>query len=259
MELEPALKPIESQITGATYTDADESGDARKFTQNLAAWCATQGVSFKTGTTIKGLDFQGDRITGVRVIEEGRHETLRADAYVLAMGSFSPIIAKPLGLNLMIYPAKGYSATVPVKNPEAAFFVSLTDDEYKLVFSRLGDRLRIAGTAELNGYSTELNDVRCQAIIRRCRQIFPEAGVWEEAEFWTGLRPATPLKRPLYRWHPLQQPLPEHRSRYVGLDPCLWLWGCAVRHCLGPCARGGLRLLWPQGFAGKIGVPAFQS
>lgn len=106
VELEPALKPIESQITGATYTDADESGDARKFTQNLAAWCATQGVSFKTGTTIKGLDFQGDEITGVRVIEEGRHQTLRADAYVLAMGSFSPILAKPLGLNLMVYPAK---------------------------------------------------------------------------------------------------------------------------------------------------------
>ncbi|NBY13668.1 MAG: D-amino acid dehydrogenase [Betaproteobacteria bacterium] len=196
VQLEPALKPIEHQIAGATFTDADESGDARKFTQNLAAWCETQGMKVKTGTTIKGLDVEAGRISGVRVIEEGLHHTLSADAYVLAMGSFSPQIAAPLGLNLLIYPAKGYSATVPVKNPQAAYSVSLTDDEYKLVFSRLGDRLRIAGTAELNGYSNELNAVRCQAIIRRCKQIFPEAGRWEEAEFWTGLRPATPSNLP---------------------------------------------------------------
>ncbi|MGA0013861.1 MAG: D-amino acid dehydrogenase [Burkholderiaceae bacterium] len=259
VELEPALKPIESQITGATYTDADESGDARKFTQNLAAWCATQGVSFKTGTTIKGLDFQGDRITGVRVVEEGRHESLRADAYVLAMGSFSPIVAKPLGLNLMIYPAKGYSATVPVKNPEAAFSVSLTDDEYKLVFSRLGDRLRIAGTAELNGYSTELNDVRCQAIIRRCRQIFPEAGVWEEAEFWTGLRPATPSNVPYIGG-----------TRYsnlflnTGHGTLGWTHACGSGAALADIVSGRVpevdfAFCGPKASPVKSGVPAFQS
>ena len=126
---------------------------------------------------------------------------LRADAYVMAMGSFSPLYADALGLRLPIYPAKGYSVTLPVKDASKAYQVSLTDDEYKLVFSRLtgphGDRLRIAGTAELNGYDRDLNRVRCEAIVRRVEQLFPGAGHLDQASFWTGLRPATPSNVPL--------------------------------------------------------------
>ncbi len=201
VRLEPALAPIADQIKGATFTDADESGDARKFTQGLARWLQNQGVEFATGTTVQGINAEGGKISGVRAIREGRHQVLTADAYVLSAGSFSPLLAKPLGIHLPVYPAKGYSATVPVNNEAAAHQVSLTDDEYKLVFSRLGNRLRIAGTAELGGqgggYGTELNPVRCRALIRRAREIMPEAGHWEQAEFWTGLRPATPSNVPL--------------------------------------------------------------
>ncbi|MEE2763476.1 MAG: D-amino acid dehydrogenase [Pseudomonadota bacterium] len=196
IELEPALKPIRDRIAGATYTSEDESGDARKFTQQLAQKCAEAGVSFHYGTDILGFERAGDRILGVHTLRDGVHSTLRGDAYVLSLGSFSAPLARTIGLTLDIYPAKGYSITVPVNNPDAAFNVSLTDDEYKLVYSRLGDRLRVAGTAELNGYSRELNQTRCRAIVRRTAEIMPEAGHWDQAQFWTGLRPATPSNVP---------------------------------------------------------------
>ncbi len=196
VELEPALAPVRDRIAGATYTPEDESGDARRFTQNLAARCAEAGVEFRYGTEVLGFDHARDRILGVNILKDGHHETLRADSYVLSLGSFSAILARKLGIFLNIYPAKGYSITVPVKDEAAAFKVSLTDDEYKLVFSRLGDRIRVAGTAELNGYSRELNPTRCRAIVRRSAEIMPDAARWDEAEFWTGLRPATPSNVP---------------------------------------------------------------
>ena len=196
VELEPALKPIRNRIAGATYTSEDESGDARMFTQNLAKRCAKAGVEFRYGTEILGFERAGERVLGIQTLRDGHHETLRADAYVLSMGSFSAALASQLGIVLNIYPAKGYSITVPVKNEEAAFNVSLTDDEYKLVYSRLGDRMRVAGTAELNGYSRKLNYTRCRAIVRRTAEVMPEAGYWDQAEFWTGLRPATPSNVP---------------------------------------------------------------
>ena len=196
VELEPALKPIRNRIAGATYTSEDESGDARMFTQNLAKRCAEAGVEFRYGTEILSFERAGERVLGIQTLRDGHHETLRADAYVLSMGSFSAALASQLGIFLNIYPAKGYSISVPVKNEEAAFNVSLTDDEYKLVYSRLGDRMRVAGTAELNGYSRKLNYTRCRAIVRRTAEVMPEAGYWDQAEFWTGLRPATPSNVP---------------------------------------------------------------
>ncbi len=196
LELEPALREIHHRIVGATYTADDESGDARKFTQALARHCANAGAEFLYGTEVLGFDKSGDRILGVQTLTEGQHQILRADSYVLSLGSFSAVLARRLGLFLNIYPAKGYSATVPVKNPEAAPRVSLTDDEYKLVYSRLGDRIRIAGTAELNGYTRNLDFIRCRALVRRAAEIMPAAGSWEQAEFWTGLRPTTPSNVP---------------------------------------------------------------
>lgn len=196
VRLEPSLKGIERQIAGATYTEADESGDARKFTRELASLAAEAGAEFRFGTQVVGLDRLGDKVDGVRVIVDGGHQVIKGDAYVLSLGSFSPLIARPLGVHLNIYPAKGYSVTVPVKQEESAYQVSLTDDEFKLVYSRLGNRLRIAGTAELNGYGVDLNRKRCQAIVRRASEIFPQGGDWQQAEFWTGLRPTTPSNVP---------------------------------------------------------------
>lgn len=128
---------------------------------------------------------------------EGRFQHIRGDAYVLTLGATSPLIADPLGIRLPIYPAEGYSVTLPVKDESKAHQVSLTDDEFKLVYSRLGDRLQIAGTTELNGYDRDLNRMRCEAMVRRVEDIFPGAGDSIQAQFWTGLRPATHSNVPL--------------------------------------------------------------
>jgi D-amino-acid dehydrogenase len=198
LAIEPALAAARSKIVGATYTATDESGDAHKFTRELAAMAAARGVRFRYGHTIEAIGTAGDQVVGVMVNGGmGPDEQLTADAYVVALGSYSPLLTGPIGVYLPVYPAKGYSASVPVARPDLAPTVSLTDDSAKIVFSRLGDRVRIAGTAELSGYDTDLNAVRCEALIRRGREIFPEALDYECATFWTGLRPSTPSNVPI--------------------------------------------------------------
>jgi D-amino-acid dehydrogenase len=210
MKLEPSLAHIRPQLAGATYTAEDESGDANQFARQLVKLCEAAGVKFLMSHTITALRTTGAgaaaKIDHVEATDnEGRFRKLSADSYVLAMGSLSPLYAQPLGIHLPIYPAKGYSVTMPVKDASKAHQVSLTDDEFKLVFSRLtpqdgdprGDRLRIAGTAELNGYDRDLNRIRCEAIVRRVEQLFPGAGDTTQASYWTGLRPATPSNVPI--------------------------------------------------------------
>lgn len=201
IRIEPSLASMRDKIVGGDFTATDESGDVYKFTTGLAAKAAEAGVNFSFNTTVTRLLTEGSgeatRITGVEMIDAaGRHQVLRADAFVLAMGSFSVELVKPLGIDLMIYPGKGYSATYQVTNPERAPTVSLTDDGYKLVISRLGDRLRVAGTCEINGYTRELNMTRCDAITRRTRELFPDACDYENPVYWTGLRPLTPSNVP---------------------------------------------------------------
>ncbi|TMH33704.1 MAG: D-amino acid dehydrogenase [Betaproteobacteria bacterium] len=191
VEIEPALKGV--PLAGGSYSATDESGDAHKFTRALAALCAQRGVQLRAAR-IAALQAQGGRIAGVRL--EHATDVLRADAYLVCLGSYSPLYLRPLGIRLAIYPLKGYSVTLPVADASRAYTVSLTDDEHKLVFSRLGERLRIAGTAELNGYNTELNEVRCRAILRRALELFPAAGDPARVQYWTGLRPATPSNVP---------------------------------------------------------------
>jgi len=196
--IEPALGSARARIVGATYTPTDESGDAHKFTVNLAKMAEAKGARFLYNRAIQAAAAHGGRVTGIVVKHgEGGDATLVADAYVVALGSYSPLLTGPIGLYLPIYPAKGYSASVPVTDPAAAPTVSLTDDSAKIVFSRLGECLRVAGTAELSGYSTDLNPVRCEALVRRAREIFPGAGDYDNATFWAGLRPSTPSNVPL--------------------------------------------------------------
>ena len=198
VRIEPALRHMRPQLAGATFTAEDESGDANSFARALAANCVADGVEFLMSHNITALRADGGRLEHVEVTDaEGRFQRLRGDAFVVALGSFSPLLTASLGIQLPIYPAKGYSVTMPVQDESMAHQVSLTDDEYKLVFSRLGDRLRIAGTAELNGYNRDLNQVRCEAIVRRVEELFPGAGDTTRAEFWAGLRPATPSNVPL--------------------------------------------------------------
>ena len=198
LQVEPALKAFGDHIHGGTYTPSDESGDARVFTQKLAALCAQRGAKFLYEHDILGLDKAGSKITGVRVRDRAtlRGTTLTSDHVVAAAGSFTAPLLRPLGVWLNIYPAKGYSATMRLKRPEDASTVSLLDDTRKIAISRLGDHIRVAGTAEMAGYDTSIDGatsrVRCAALVRRYEELFPGVADTSEPNFWAGLRPSTP-------------------------------------------------------------------
>jgi len=190
---EPALAAIAPTLAGGIFTPGDESGDAHLFTRELAKRAAARGVRFHWGVTVQALHHQGDRITGLDT-NAGRFE---ADAYVLAAACASRALARPLGLHLPIIPAKGYSITAAVTDPARAPVVSITDDEHKIVISRLGERLRVAGTAEMTGEDLTLTPARVATVRARAQALFPGAADYDQAEPWTGLRPATPDGVPL--------------------------------------------------------------
>ena len=195
--IEPALRQARQRLVGASLAPADESGDAFKFTSRLAELATRRGVEFRYAATVTRLVATGDSIAGIEVRDRaGKSSSLSADAYLIALGSYSPALLRPFGVDLMVYPAKGYSVTFPVEYPDLAYSVSLTDDARKLVFTRLGERLRIAGTAEVGSNDTQLNSVRCEAIVRRVFELFPGIAKAEKAEFWAGLRPSTPSNVP---------------------------------------------------------------
>jgi len=196
--IEPALEQCRDRLVGGVYSARDESGDARTFTEELAHRAAAGGATFRWGTTVVSLAVAGDVVRGVRCTREAlRAEVLSADAYVVALGSYSAGLLRPVGVPCRVYPVKGYSATIAVGAHRGAPVVSLTDPAHKIVTTRLGERLRVAGTAELSGYGTELNAVRCEALVRRTFDLFPDAGERDDVQFWTGLRPATPSNVPL--------------------------------------------------------------
>ena len=196
--IEPALNHIRDRLAGATFAPTDESGDAHAFTQNLAALCGAKGVAFKYGAMVEAIETGDGKVSGVRLRHSTGHtETDSADVYVCAMGSYSYLMLKPIGITIPVYPAKGYSATLSTAGFDGAPTVSLTDEAMKIVFSRLGDRLRIAGTAELDGYSTGLSMIRTEALVKRARELFPNAADYDHPVYWTGLRPATPSNCPL--------------------------------------------------------------
>jgi len=193
--LEPALAHSLEPVLGGVYEPRDESGDAFKFTVRLAQLGAQKGVRIRHGVGVEAIESSGDQVVAVRAGEE----RIRADAYLVSLGSYSPLILQPLGIHIPVYPLKGYSVTLRLGPTEAAAAptVSLTDEAVKIVISRLGNRLRAAGTAELTGYDTTINAARCAAILKRIRTLFPGLRAISTVDNWTGLRPATPNNIPV--------------------------------------------------------------
>ena len=233
--IEPALKATRPILVGGDFTADDESGDAHKFTARLASLCLERGVGFSFGTTIEKLRLSGGRIAGVQIRSAQGSETLTADAYVVALGSYTPLVLRPVGVRLPVYPAKGYSATVSLSESSVAPMVAMTDDGHKLVFSRLGRRLRIAGTAEFNGYNTELNAVRCNALMERTHQLFPELNPVGAPEFWSGLRPSTPSNVPFVGRTTLPNLFVNTGHGTLG-----WTMACGSGKCLADMISGRL-------------------
>jgi len=202
LKVEPALAAFGPNIHGGTFTPSDESGDARVFTQELARKCAERGVQFLWEHDVLGFEQAGGQISGVQLgsQQSGRRFVQTADQFVAAMGSFTAPLLRPLGLRLDIYPAKGYSATLNLKRPQDASVVSLLDDTRKIAISRLGNQIRIAGTAEMAGYDNRLDtataQVRCAALVKRYEELFPGVADTSEPNYWSGLRPSTPTNIP---------------------------------------------------------------
>jgi D-amino-acid dehydrogenase len=196
-DLEPALRDSQVRIVGATYAADDESGDAHLFSERLAELATRDGVSFGYDVEIERLLKEGDAISGVAVRAGGRRHVLSADAYLVSMASYSPFLLSPVGVRVPVYPVKGYSITAPVKQAAAAPSVCITDEHGKIAMTRLGERLRMAGTAELASYDASISEARCAGIANRVRQIFPDADDYANVTKWAGLRPATPSNVPL--------------------------------------------------------------
>jgi D-amino-acid dehydrogenase len=191
---EPALAyAAKKDLVGGLMSPADESGDARLFTDEVMKLATARGVTFRWRETIRSLKAERSQIRAVVTDKE----TLDADVFVLAAGSYSPVLARDLGVSLPVYPAKGYSITTDITNPSAAPTISITDETRYMVFSRLGDKMRVAGTAELAGWNTTCDPVRVAPLVNNAKSLFPDASPYTDVNPWCGLRPATPDSVPI--------------------------------------------------------------
>ena len=193
LQYEPALALVKEKFVGALRLPGDETGDCFKFTQNLAKMAQALGVEFRFDTTIKGIERSGQKISGIRT-DAG---TLTADHYVLALGSYSPQLLKPLGIDIPVYPVKGYSITAPITDAAMAPESTIMDETHKVAVTRLGDRIRVGGTAQLSGYDLSLDAERRKTLEFVLGDLFPQGGDIARSEFWAGLRPMTPDGTPI--------------------------------------------------------------
>ena len=191
--VEPALAHTQQKFVGALRLPNDETGDCYKFTQRIAALAQEAGASFRFDTPVEGLEVERGRISGVRTAAG----LFRTDSYVCGLGSFSPQMLRPIGIKLPVYPVKGYSITVPITEAAHAPESTIMDETHKVAVTRLGDRIRVGGTAELAGYNLTLRESRRRTLEHVVTDLFPRGGDVARAEFWCGLRPMTPDGTPV--------------------------------------------------------------
>jgi D-amino-acid dehydrogenase len=192
-KIDPALEPVKHLLAGALYAENDESGDCRLFTRNMAKWLAGQGVAFKFGVNIERFETDNDKVSAV-VTDRGR-ET--ADVAVLCLGVHAPQLVRPLGVDLPVYPVKGYAITVPVagrNNPPA---IGGVDEENLVAYAPYGDRIRVTATAEFSGYNRSHKPSDFAHMLKTMKELFPAGANWSQADYWAGLRPMTPEGTPI--------------------------------------------------------------
>ena len=197
VQYEPALAGVKEKFVGGLRLPGDETGDCFKFTQALAKLAEAAGATFRFGVSIKAIERSGSgagsRIAGVRT-DAGNFE---ADRYIVALGSYAPAVLKPLGIDLPVYPVKGFSITVPITDAGGAPESTVMDETFKVAVTRLGDRIRVGGTAQLSGFDLALDQRRRDTLEHVVTDLFPHGGSVKEASFWTGLRPMTPDGTPV--------------------------------------------------------------
>lgn len=192
VRVEPALSHVKDKIVGGLLTPKDETGDCYKFTNELAIKASSLGVKFEYGTTVKNLHVQQERVVGV-ITDKGN---FGADAVVVALGSYSSPLVKKLGIRLPVYPVKGYSLTIPISDAGRAPESTVMDETYKIAITRLGDRIRVGGMAEISGFTNDLGQARRSTLEYSVTDLFPGGDV-SKATFWSGLRPMTPDGTPV--------------------------------------------------------------
>ncbi len=193
IDAEPALQRVKHKFVGGLRLPMDQTGDCYQLTEQLAQHCKDLGVKFEFETEIKSLRMENQRIHSVTT-DRGQ---FKADKYVIAMGSYSSKLLQSVGIKSPVYPVKGYSITLPISNTDASPVSTIMDETHKVAITRLGDRIRVAGIAELNGFNLELNESRHKTLKHVISDLFPDAAKLNQDDFWTGLRPMTPDGTPL--------------------------------------------------------------
>jgi D-amino-acid dehydrogenase len=222
VKLEPSLAAARDRIAGGIYCPSDETGDCSKFTQGLADLAAQKGAQFHYNSEIRAIEVEADRVRRVTT----SNGEFRADAYVLALGNQSPILARRIGVGLPIYPVKGYSMTVPVGNHPHPPTIGAVDEENLIAISRFGDRMRLTATAEISGYGTGHKPSDFEFMLSVAKELYPEGGDYDSATPWAGLRPMTPEGTPLFG-----------RKRYNNL-----YFNCGQGHMGWTMAHGSARI-----------------
>ncbi|HWK36254.1 D-amino acid dehydrogenase [Sphingomonas sp.] len=243
---EPGLASARDKIVGGLRLPDDETGDCRMFTQALAQSLAERGVDFRYDTTIEAIESAGGRVTGVRT-DRG---TIHGDAYLVATASYSPALLKPLGLRLPVYPVKGYSITVPIADPDRAPVSTLLDESYKVAVTRLGDRIRVGGMAEIAGFDRRLHDRRQDTLLHVMNDLFPGAGATGETNFWSGLRPMTPDGPPVVGATPV-----DNLFLNTGHGTLGWTMACGSGHLIASLIGGTTPAIDPT----DLGIARYSS
>jgi D-amino-acid dehydrogenase len=241
---EPGLAAAMDRIAGGLRLPHDETGDCHMFTESLADLAKERGVDFRFGVTIDGLETAGGKVVGVKT-SAGR---LVADAYVAALGPYTPFLVAPLGLDLPVYPVKGYSITLPVLDEAKAPVSTVMDESYKVAITRLGSRIRVGGTAEVAGFDLKLRPARKATLVHSLTDLFAGGGAVEKASFWCGLRPMTPDGPPVIG-------ATKYRNLYLntGHGTLGWTMACGSGRLLADVISGKQ----PKIEAGELGISRY--
>ena len=239
---EPALARASAPIAGGLRLPNDETGDCHLFTRLLAERARRLGVQIHTGCSVHALAHDGHRITGLQLDNaDGQGGLVQGDCYVLAAGSYSRALLQPLGLDIPLYPVKGYSLTIPVHDASLAPQSTVLDETYKIALTRLGERLRVGGMAELAGFDLRLHPRRRATLEKVTRELFP-CGDLAQAQCWTGLRPMTPDGTPLVGATPL-----ENLYLNTGHGTLGWTMACGSAQLLADLIAGRQPAICPEG------------
>jgi D-amino-acid dehydrogenase len=229
VQLDPVYAPVVDRFAGALFAPGDESGDARMFTRGLADWLAQRGVELRLGEAISRIEATGDRIARI-FTDRGE---ITADAYVVALGCQSAVLGRTIGLDLPIYPIKGYSVTLPISPDSRPPSLCGVDEDNLFAFANYGDRVRLTAIAEFAGYDTSHAPEDFRTMLAAARELFPAAGDWSRPEYWAGLRPMTPDNLPIVgptRWRNLWV---DSGHGHMG-----WTWACGTGRVLADLMAG---------------------